>query len=161
MTRNLSRLFVLSVACLLMTSCSSMPLFPLPQTEDGQRAQVLVYRSPAFAAGGVSLTVGVDGKAFAYLSQSEYVIADLAPGERSLFVRARTGVPTTYPLSLVRGQRACLKATPESEDIFHQAFSGGAVLRSEGYAFYIVPITCPTADRLGQLTRVSVSYAAS
>lgn len=65
MTRNLSRLFVLSAVCLLLASCSSMPLFPLLQTEDGQQAQVLVYRSPAFSAGGVSLTVGVDGKAFA------------------------------------------------------------------------------------------------
>jgi len=161
MKRNLRRLFSLLVVSQLLASCSSMPLFPLPRTEAGQGAQVLVYRSPAFAAGGVSLTVGVDGKAFAHLSQSEYVIADLAPGERSLFVRARTGIPTTYPLSLVRGQRACLEASPEGRDIFAQAFSGGAVLRSEGYAFYIVPITCPTADRLGQLTRVSVSYSAN
>jgi hypothetical protein len=31
----------------------------------------------------------------------------------------------------------------------------------DAYAFYIVPITCPTAYRLGQLTRVSVSYSAN
>ena len=101
--------FLLSIAVLVTAGCSSLPLSPLPSPDTSSRAEVLIYRAYAFNAGGVSLSVGIDGAAFAILGNSEYVTAWVAAGKHQVFVQARSADPTTLTVDARPRERVCLK----------------------------------------------------
>lgn len=58
------------------------------------QSEVLFFRESAFIAGGVPLTVGADGAAFAEVRNGHLVRALLAAGEHEIFVQARSAEPT-------------------------------------------------------------------
>ncbi|MGI9217780.1 MAG: hypothetical protein ACR2JA_12385, partial [Hydrogenophaga sp.] len=86
--------WVAVLAAASLWACAAVPVEPLPALPEGASAELLVYRVPSFAAGGVTAAVGTAGKAFAHLDSGDYAVARLAPGERQVFVQARSGTPT-------------------------------------------------------------------
>lgn len=109
-------------------------------------------------AGGVSLAVGTGGSAFASLSNSDYVIADISPGEREIFVQARTAEPTKIQVKLKHGSRVCLRTSASPGTLAKVAVPITLILT--GYHFYLDEVPCPSAEELAKYKLVPVSYAA-
>ncbi len=137
--------------------CMSMPVEPLARPAGGTSAELLVYRVSSFAAGGVTAAVGTAGQAFAHLDNGEYLIAQMAPGERDIFIRARSAAPNTLRLSLRPGERVCVRVVA---DIGALATSmSTSSLTSTGYRFQAHVVHCPTAAGLAAYAPVQIRYA--
>lgn len=147
------------LAAAVLWGCAAVPVEPLPALSEGASAELLVYRTPSFVAGGVTAAVGSAGKAFAHLDNADYVVARLAPGDREVFVQARSAKPTLLRLSLRAGARTCVRVAPDFS-AQAKAMSAGA-LTSTGYAFVADTVACPTAAGLAGYKAKEVRYAGS
>lgn len=119
----------------------------------------MVYRESSFIAGGVSLTVGAGTKAFASISNSEYVSANLSAGEQDIFVQARTADPTRLHLKLQPGSRVCLRTSSSPSTLAKVAIP--IALIATGYHFYLDEIPCLSVEELAKYKQVFVSYEAN
>ena len=140
-----------------LAGCSSLPVVAIPKPSASARAEVLVFREPSFIAGAVSLAVGTNGAAFASLSNSDYVVAELPPGEQEVFVQARTAEPTRVRVSLKHDTRTCLRTSASSSTVAKVAIP--VALMATGYHFYLDEVPCPSAEELAKYKLVPVSYA--
>jgi hypothetical protein len=153
---NIRRCVSLSITTLMTAGCSSLPIEQLSAPDAANRAEVVIYRVYAFNAGGVSLTVGTDGKAFASLNNSEYVAAFVSPGAHAFFVQARNADPTKVTIELKRGERACLKAEADPGNLGKVILP--PLLMATGYGFTLAPAACPSDAELAKYKRVDVEY---
>lgn len=140
----------------VLAGCSSMPIGRLKQTEPANRAEIVIYRESSFNAGGVSLVVGIDGEAFASLSNSDYAAAFISPGAYTAFVRARSAEPTTLKLEIKAGQRRCMKTIADSGNLAKVLVP--ALLIASGYRFTLEEVPCPSNGELAKLSKVNVEY---
>ena len=140
----------------VLTACSSMPISRLKHTEPGNRAEVVIYRESSFNAGGVSLALGIDGEAFATLSNSDYAAVYIPPGTYSFFVRARSAEPTTLKLEIKASQRRCMKTAADSENMIKVLVP--VAMMVSGYRFTLDEVPCPSNGELAKLSRVTVEY---
>lgn len=144
------------VAILSLIGCASTPVSSLPRPTDDAQGEVLVFRESAFAAGGVGLTIGVDGVAYANISNAEKVRAMLTAGDHEIFVQARSAEPTKVRISLPKGSVVCLR-TSSSPSTYAKVVVP-LVLIATGYHFYLDQVPCPTASELAKYTNVPVTY---
>jgi len=154
---------LLRVSCIAFTAavlvgCASQPVVAIPKPSPSARAEVLVFRESSFIAGGVSLAVGTNGAAFASLSNSDYVVADMSPGEQEIFVQARTAEPTRVKVKLQHGSRTCLRTSASPSTVAKVAVP--IALIATGYHFYLDEVPCPSPAELAKYKLLSVSYAA-
>ena len=145
-----------SLVVLFATGCSSLPVVPLPTPDVANRAEVVIYRVYAFNAGGVSLTVGTGGQAFASLDNREYVAAFVPSGGRPFFVQARSADPTTLTLELKPGDRACLKTEADPGNLGKALLP--PLLIASGYRFTLEQVPCPSEGEFAKYRRVNVEY---
>ena len=143
-------------ACLVLAGCASTPTQPLPEPPPAARGEILVYRESAFAAGGVSLSVGVDGRRFANLENSELARARLPAGAHEVLVQARTAEPTRVKVQLEAGQTVCLRTSASPSTYAKVAVP--IALIATGYRFYLDVLPCPTAADLAKYKEVPVAY---
>lgn len=146
----------LVISLLLLAGCASNPIFPLAKPSQSQQAEVIVFRESAFAAGGVTLTVGANGKAFANLSNSDKVRALLPAGDHEIFVQARSAEPTRVTISLTTGSLVCLR-TSSSPSTYAKVIIP-ITLIATGYHFYLDQVPCPPDAELAKFTNVAVTY---
>ena len=147
---------LLLAAGFLSTGCASNSVFPLARPSKDLQAEVVVFRESAFAAGGVPLTVGVDGKAFANIGNDEKVRVLLPVGEREVFVQARSAEPTRLKVSLAKGATICLR-TSSNSDTYAKAVVP-ITLMATGYHFYLDQVPCPADDVMARYRDVAVTY---
>lgn len=155
-THFMSRRASMLLAAASLCGCASMPVEPLARPAPGASAELLVYRVSTFAAGGVTAAVGTAGHAFAHLDNGEYLIAQMTPGEREIFVRARSAAPNTLRMSLRPGERTCVRVVA---DIGALATAlSASTLPSSGYRFQADVVPCPTAAGLAAYKAVQIPY---
>lgn len=140
----------------LLAGCASNPVFPLARPPKDLQVEVVVFRESAFAAGGVALTVGVDGKAFANLGNGEKVRVQLPAGEREVFVQARSAEPTRLKVILAKGATICLR-TSSSSSTYAKAVVPISLMAT-GYHFYLDLVPCPADDAMAGYRDVAVTY---
>lgn len=148
--------YLLLAFAALMTACSSLPLQTLKEPPKDARAQVLVFRENAMAASLVSLTVGVNGQAFAMLGNDDKVSVALPPGPADVFVQARSAEPTRVRVDLAHGSTVCLR-TSANPSAFAKALVPIALM-TKGYHFYLDQVPCPAEDVLSRYKSVPVAY---
>lgn len=141
-----------------LAGCASQPVVAISKPSPSARAEVLVFRESSFIAGGVSLAVGTNGAAFASLSNSDYVVAELAPGDREVFVQARSAEPTRVQVKLQHGARTCLRTSASPSTVAKVAVP--IALIATGYHFYLDEVPCPSSEELAKYKRIPVSYLA-
>ena len=152
---HLSRITVLVVAASL-TACASTPTLPLARPSAQQQAEVVVYRESSFIAGGVSLTVGVNGRAVANIGNSDKIRALLPAGEHEFFVQARSATPTKVKVQLEPGASVCLRTSSSASTLAKVAVP--ITLIASGYYFYLNQISCPPKTDLDKYKEVPVAY---
>lgn len=148
---------VLVLALATLPGCASLPIVAIPRPPQVSQAQVVVFRESSFIAGGVSLSVGTGNKAFAAISNTEYVEVNLPAGEQDIFVQARTAEPTRVRLTLQRGTRVCLR-TSSSKDTLAKVVIP-ITLIATGYHFYLDVVPCLSAAEMSRYKKVHVTYA--
>jgi hypothetical protein len=139
-----------------LAGCASQPVVAIPKPSASARAEVLVYRESSFIAGGVSLAVGTSGTAFASLSNSDYVVAEMSPGEREIYVQARSAEPTRVQVKLQHGSRTCLRTSASPSTVAKVAIP--ITLIATGYHFYLDEVPCPSTEELSKYKLLPVSY---
>jgi hypothetical protein len=154
---NDARSLMLVLALASLPGCSSLPVVSMPRPSATAQAEVLVYRESSFIAGGVSLAVGTGSAAFASISNSEYVVANLPSGDRDVFVQARTAEPTRVQLKLRHGTRTCLRTSSSPSTIAKVVVP--ITLMATGYHFYLDEVPCPSTEQLSKYKQVFVTYA--
>jgi hypothetical protein len=147
-----------SLICSLLAACASAPIKPLPVPDGGNFGEVVVFREWAFAAGGVSLAVGVKDAAFVTLSNSEKVTARMAPGDHEFFVQARSAEPTKVQVVVRTGAVTCLRTS--SSPSTYAKVAVPVVLMVTGYHFYLDQVPCPGRDELAKYKNVAPPYEA-
>ena len=153
--KYLHALFLLFSLALLV-GCSSQPIVAIRKPSPTAQAEVVVFRESSFIAGGVSLAVGTGTTAFASISNSEYVSANLPAGKQDIFVQARTADPTRIPLTLQNGSRVCLRTSSSPSTLAKVAIP--ITLIFTGYHFYLDEVPCPSTDELSKYKQVPVNY---
>ncbi len=148
---------ILAATLVSLAGCS-LPVVAIAKPSPTAQAEVIVFRESSFIAAGVSLTVGAGNVAFARISNSEYVSANLPAGEQDIFVQARSAEPTIVHLSLKHGSRVCLRTT-SSSDTVAKVFVP-ITLMATGYHFDLDEVPCPSADGFAKYTQVPVNYIA-
>lgn len=138
----------------LIAGCASNPTFPLVRPSARQQAEITIFRESALIAGGVTLTVGVDGKAFANLANDEKVKALVPAGDREIYVQARSGDPTKVKVSLAAGSSICLRTSSSPDTVAKVIIP--ITLMITGYHFYLDEVPCPSA--LDKYSNVAVAY---
>lgn len=146
-----------TLAAALLVGCAGQMVVAIPKPLPSARAEVLVFRDSSFIAGGVSLAVGTGGTAFASLSNSDYVIAEFSPGERDVFVQARTANPTKLQVKLQHGSRVCLRTSASPSTLAKVAVPFALI--ATGYHFYLDEVHCPTVAELAKYKLIAVPYA--
>jgi len=144
------------LATITLGGCASAPVVPLPRAAPDTVGEVVIYRESAFAAGGVGLTVGTRGSAFAVLSNAEKVRVRLAAGEHEIFVRARSAEPSRARVNVKTGATVCLR-TSSSPDTYAKTVVP-IVLMATGYHFYLDEVPCPLHTELAKYKDVLVTY---
>lgn len=150
------RTFACLTVGLALAACASTPTQPLTEPPAASRGEIVVYRESAFAAGGVSVSVGVDGRRFANLDNADFARARLAAGSHEVLVQARSAEPTRLQVQLDAGQTVCLR-TSASPGTYAKAAVPIALIAT-GYHFYLDVVPCPTAEQLAKYKPVPVSY---
>lgn len=120
------------------------------------QGEVIVYRESAFAAGGVGLAVGANGKAFAMIGNSEKVRVALPAGQHEVFVQARSAEPSRVRIEVRKAAVVCLR-TSASPGTYAKALLPIALMAT-GYHFYLDEVPCPALTELSQYKDVPVSY---
>lgn len=136
--------------------CASTPTQPLREPAADARALVLVFREPAFAAGGVSLSVGVDGKRFVNLDNGEKSVARISAGTHEILVQARSAEPTRLQITADKQQQICLRTSASPGTYAKAALP--PVLMITGYHFYLDQVPCPDAAELSKYKDIPVAY---
>ena len=154
---SLGRILVLALVSL--AGCSSQPIVAISKPSPTAQAEVVVFRESSFIAGAVSLAVGTGNVAFASISNSEYVSANLPAGEQDIFVQARTADPTRVHLILQRDSRVCLRTSSSPSTLAKVVIP--ITLIATGYHFYLDEVPCPSAEEFSKYKQVAVSYSAS
>jgi hypothetical protein len=152
----LSRTLLVIVVAAALSGCTSMPLTPLQRPSMEGSGEVVIYRESAFVAGGISLTVGANANAFAYLSNGEQVLVSLPTGDQEIFVRAKTSNPTRVRIVVKRGERICLRTSSNPNTIAKVIVP--IVLMITGYDFYLDVVPCMPPDELAKYKLVPVTY---
>ena len=150
------RATLLLAAALLLPGCSAMPVAPLPRTPPDGAGEVLVFREPAFLAGGLTLAVGAGATAFANIGNGEQVVAELPVGDHEIFVRTWTAEPTKLRIKIQPGARVCLRTTANPDKAARAVVP--VVLMTTDYSFYLDPVPCPAAGELARYKLVPVTY---
>lgn len=143
-------------AALLLAGCASTPTQPLPEPPAQARGEIVVYRESSFVAGAVSLSVGVNDRRFANLSNSELARARLPAGPNEVLVQARSAEPTRVKVQVEPGQTLCLRTSASPSTLAKVAVP--VVLMATGYHFYLDPLPCPEAAELAKYKQVPVTY---
>ena len=146
-------------AGLVLVGCAEVPLKPLRIPAERNSGTVIVFRESAFAAGGVTLTVGLKDAAFALLRNSEKVTARLAVGEHEFFVQARSAEATRLRAHVKAGGVLCLR-TSSSPSTYAKTLLP-PLLMITGYHFYLDEVTCPGREELNKYVEVIPAYEAS
>jgi hypothetical protein len=144
------------VAVLAIAGCATAPTLPLDRPLPGQQAEVIVFRESAFAAGGVPLTVGLDGKAFANVSNGDKVRANVVAGSHEVFVQARSAEPSKVRFTVAAGATVCLR-TSSSPSTYAKVIVPIALIVT-GYHFYLDELPCPTNEELAKYKDTRVEY---
>ena len=152
---HFTRVTVLFVASLL-TACASAPTFPLAKPSAQEQAEIVVYRESSFIAGGVSLTIGVNGKAIANVSNSDRIRVLLPAGEHEVFVQARSATPTKVKVQLERGAFVCMRTSSSASTLAKVAVP--ITLIVTGYYFYLDEVACPPKADLDKYKEVPIAY---
>ncbi|XHS78307.1 hypothetical protein ACFJGW_21760 [Burkholderiaceae bacterium UC74_6] len=155
---KLARILPGALAIASLAGCASQPVVAIPEPPSSARAEVLVFRESSFIAGAVSLAIGTNGAAFASLSNSDYVVAELVPGDREIFVQARSAEPTKVQLKLQHGSRVCLRTSASPSTVAKVVVP--VTLIATGYHFYLDEVPCPSAEVLAKYKLIPVSYVA-
>jgi uncharacterized protein YceK len=150
-------LIVVATVLSSLTGCSSVPVVAISKPSPNAQAEVLIFRDSAFIAGAVSLTVGTGDKAFAKISNSEYVSVYLPVGAQDIFVQARSADPTKVNLALQHGSRVCLRTSSSSSTLAKIALPVSLI--ATGYHFYLDEVPCPSAEELAKYLQVPVNYS--
>jgi hypothetical protein len=139
-----------------LTGCASNPTFPLALPSSEQQGEVTVFRESRLVAVGVTLTVGVDGRAFANVGNGQKVMAKLSDGIREIYVQARGAEPTKVRINLSPGSFICLRASAN-----YNTLAKGLVpiaLIATGYSFHLDEVPCPPSAEIEKYSSVIVSY---
>jgi len=150
------RVALLFAASLSLLGCSAMPIAPLSRTPPDGAGEVIVFREPAFLAGGLTLAVGVDATAFANIGNGEQVVAALPVGDHEIFVRTWTAEPTKLRIKVQPGARLCLRTTANPSTAAKVVVP--VVLMTTDYRFFLDPVPCPAAGELAKYKLVPVTY---
>lgn len=129
----------------ILGGCAQPVLQPLPAVE--RDAVVDVFRPWAFYAGGVAMTLAIDGVPHVRLDTRQRVRLRLAPGSRHLAPFARGGWSVPLTLSLATGQRRCVKAVA---DLSAKPVEGPGT----GYFFLLEEFPCASLETLGSFEEI-------
>jgi len=146
----------LLVTAVALVGCASTPVSPLVRPSPEMQGEVIVFRESAFAAGGVSLKVGVGASVFANLKNTEKVRAMFPTGEHEFFVQARNANPTKVRVTVERMAPVCLRTSANPSTYGKAAVP--IVLIATGYHFYLDQVPCPPQDELAKYKDFSVTY---
>jgi len=144
------------LVCQVLASCTPARLSRLQLPDESQRSEVLVYREPAFNAGGVSMVFGAEGKDYVSLWNGEYALMYFLPGAYNFFVRSnQADQPFFLPVSLSTNDKKCIKAYPTPANI-------GKVLLPFIYhfsnTFLLEEVSCLSEGELSKYSAVSVEH---
>ena len=139
-----------------LAACASNPTFPLSRPSSQQQAEVLIYRESSIIAAGVTLTVGVNGRAVANMSNNEKVRALLPAGAHEIYVQARSAAPTKINVKLEPGTSACFRAIASTSTLAKGLVP--IVLMASGYEFNLGQVACPEKAYLDKYKEQPVSY---
>jgi hypothetical protein len=115
-----------------------------------------VYRESAFIAGGVALTVGAGGRAFANLGNSDKVRVQLTAGQHEIYVQARSAESTKILVNIKRGETICL-VTSVSSNTYARIIVPNS-LTATGYQFSLHRAPCPGKEELAKYKDTPVTY---
>jgi hypothetical protein len=141
---------------LILSACTSAPMLPLTRLTGEMQGEIFVYRESAFAAGGLAVNIGVNGKSFAKLSNSEFVRAQLPVGKHDIFVQARTAEASKVSITVAQNKPLCLRTSASSSTYVKVAVPMALMLT--GYHFYLEEVSCPSKDELAKYKEVLVTY---
>jgi hypothetical protein len=140
----------------LLSGCASNPTFPLSRPSPTEQTELIVYRESSFIASGVAVTVGVDGKAFANVSNGDKVRVLLPTGEREIYVQARSATPSKVKLRLTPAATVCLRTSSSAGTLAKVIIP--ITLIVTGYHFYLDEVPCPERAELDKYKDTPVAY---
>lgn len=139
-----------------LLGCTPANLVRLNMPPESERAEVQVYREPAFNASGIGLLFGAGNKDFVQLSNGEYARLYLPAGAHSFFARStQADKPYELAISLVANQKTCLKASANSKNLAKTLLPLAYYLSS---TFQLEQVNCLSDVEIAKYSLVPVEY---
>lgn len=145
------------VGGLVVSGCTPAKLTPLKMPVHSAKSEILIYRGPAFNAGGASMVFGADESDYITLENGTYAEIFLAPESYRFFVRSTQGDrPYVLPIKLVAYDKKCLRAYANPSNYAKIALLGlGSLL---GNSFLMEEVQCPPEETLSKYTKLNAQY---
>lgn len=148
------------MVCVALSGCMSMPVESLKKPAPEKAAELLIFRTSSFFAGGVTAAIGIKNTAFVHLDNKEYAVVQLPEGDHEIFVRARSAQPNVIPTKLQAGQKTCMRIRADAADTISNMRIPSGLLRN-GYSFIPFIIECPDETVLKSYKLIPVNYVAN
>ncbi len=145
-----------------LLGCSPSKLIRLKMPDLSERAELLVFREPAFNAAGGTLVFGANGEDYAELRNSDYVKIFLVPKSYQFFARdTNTDTPFVLPITLKVMDKKCLKAYANPANIAKvllTPFLLSPVVHAIGNTFLLKEVSCPLPAELSSYSEITMQY---
>ena len=134
------------IAALLLASCATAPIAPLPLPDESDRAELLIFRPFVLFGAAVPVPVGLGPgtDVFVSLQSSEYVVAAVSARTSAIAVRNSYPEQSALELNLVAGDRTCIRVW----------VLGSLILPVN----CLQTVSCPSAAELAMYKQVSIEY---
>ncbi len=137
---------------LICTSCSTTNISKFPNSKNKEEAEVYIYRTPSFAAGGSKAIFGANIENYVVLGNGDYSKLRLKSGQYNFFVKDKPfmdlisikGDPYSKEISLRKRDKKCLSIYPNKKKIVTDAVIG--IPSTLGSIFKLEEIQCPKQE---------------
>ena len=104
------KIIFITLIYMALVGCQSFPIVKPEIPSAANTATILIYREPAFNAGGGSLYFGDGEKTYASLSNKEYAEIIISAGHHTFHVTAQASKPFQFDVELKPDTSTCIKA---------------------------------------------------
>ncbi len=136
---------IILLLSVFFTGCASVSTHPIKLTEGVPQADLLVFREPAFLAGGMGLYFGESDKYFFVLDNSQYYRIKINSGRHIFQAKAHASPAFDLEVDAKAESTICIKgkANPTVAGAVLIPFLGNMVS-----SFMLEQVDCPNDDAL-------------